>query len=727
MRSTQMFKSMKELQEITETPSSSRSDYILIIQQDPLESKQIRRYLENLGYSVKDVVNGIEALNTIKKTPPALIISDISIQGMKGYELCQILKNEPSTSSIPFMFITSSVSTPDKIIGFQQGGDDYITKPFEPGEIKVRVESLLKRFRSRKAISTIDTVPQSTATAESKTQKEALRALKQQSERFRTESDIAKAVSPERSQTIQEQQALKAQEPRYAPPIKPDERDAGKSMKAVYKKTSGETDLDDFLDSIMQREKAADVAAAEPKERVKEVPKTDIPKAEPPEPVEKPAAGPAGEALRVEKTEPAYKAPKVHTEEIPEIEDAEPAGKTVENSFADEAEAEVEEATAASMPEISEAERLMPFEDSPSPRPAAPVSAERIKTETRTQEPRPGQPIRHQAYPGIDTERIIRAQASAKLKMPARKQIMDAPSADVYQYALEIYRRLIEAGGDFGSAEFHTIISLCEKMTEIAIANNDLLKLALRRSEGKILEIHNLNACIIAMVTGKNLGLPARELVLLSMAGLLFDIGMIKVNPKIFTKKGEISTKDRSSIQRHVEYGAETIEHAIKDEFPQECKYITTAILQHHERESGQGYPKKLKGDQIAQSAKIIGLADTYEAMCHVRFYRDRQTTYRALQEVVAMKKIFFDSGILRALVNELTFFPPGCYVRLNTDEIGIVIDTTSLHSMRPKVKILVDSEGAPLPAPKIIDLVDSPFIYIAKAIDDADLVNIPE
>jgi hypothetical protein len=86
------------------------------------------------------------------------------------------------------------------------------------------------------------------------------------------------------------------------------------------------------------------------------------------------------------------------------------------------------------------------------------------------------------------------------------------------------------------------------------------------------------------------------------------------------------------------------------------------------------------------------------------------------------MKKTYFDPIILRALVNELTFFPIGCYVRLNTDEIGVVIDTSTVHSMRPKVKILTDAEGVPLDIHKTVDLVQAPFLYVVKPLDDDDV-----
>jgi CheY-like chemotaxis protein len=78
-------------------------------------------YLETLGYKVKSAQNGNDALNLIKKAHPLMVISSLEMEGIKGYELCQILKRNSETSLIPFMFISATDSTPDRALGFQQG------------------------------------------------------------------------------------------------------------------------------------------------------------------------------------------------------------------------------------------------------------------------------------------------------------------------------------------------------------------------------------------------------------------------------------------------------------------------------------------------------------------------------------------------------------------------------------------------------------------------------
>jgi HD-GYP domain-containing protein (c-di-GMP phosphodiesterase class II) len=325
-------------------------------------------------------------------------------------------------------------------------------------------------------------------------------------------------------------------------------------------------------------------------------------------------------------------------------------------------------------------------------------------------------------YKKIETEDILKAEASAKLNLPNRKKITQANPQVLYESGHQIFNELMKAGGDFGPEEFLLITTYCDKLAEISTANNELLSLALAVTKDPNLATHCVNCAIIALRIGRNLQIQAGDLPLLGIASLLLDLGMTKVDSRIYNKRGELTPSERNEVMNHVQYGLELVEKAIKKDFPQECAYITTGILQHHERQEGQGYPHKLTGDKISRQGKIIGLADTFEAMCHARFHRIRQTTYHALQEVVGMKKTYFDPIILRALVNELTFFPIGCYVRLNTDEIGVVIDTSTVHSMRPKVKILTDAEGVPLDIHKTVDLVQAPFLYVVKPLDDDDV-----
>ena len=113
---------------------------ILIVDDIPTNLQVLTLMLKEQGYQVRNALNGAMALMVCDREPPDLIILDIMMPQMNGYQLCQQLKNSPMTAAIPIIFISALDRTSDKIMGFQVGGADYITKPFQAEEVLVRVK-----------------------------------------------------------------------------------------------------------------------------------------------------------------------------------------------------------------------------------------------------------------------------------------------------------------------------------------------------------------------------------------------------------------------------------------------------------------------------------------------------------------------------------------------------------------------------------------------------------
>jgi len=105
--------------------------------------------LQERGYGVRAAVNGRMALRAVRHQPPDLILLDINMPEMNGYEVCRALKADPLTAEIPVIFVSAAVDTADKLHAFQEGGVDYVTKPFQPLEVLARVETHLSLFRIR--------------------------------------------------------------------------------------------------------------------------------------------------------------------------------------------------------------------------------------------------------------------------------------------------------------------------------------------------------------------------------------------------------------------------------------------------------------------------------------------------------------------------------------------------------------------------------------------------
>ncbi len=118
----------------------------ILIADDDLEAlRLIGLMLERKGYEIVAAASGEQALKKIEEQLPDLIILDVMMPGVDGYEVARHLRENPRTAPIPILFFTAKSSITDKIAGFQAGGDDYLTKPIHPAELLSRVEVLLQR------------------------------------------------------------------------------------------------------------------------------------------------------------------------------------------------------------------------------------------------------------------------------------------------------------------------------------------------------------------------------------------------------------------------------------------------------------------------------------------------------------------------------------------------------------------------------------------------------
>ncbi len=106
----------------------------------------ITHHLKREGYQVKSFQSGKDFLLYINSVPPDLVLLDLMLPGMDGLELCKILKNKPSTESIPIIMITAKSTEADIVVGLELGADDYIVKPFRTRELIARVRSIMRRY-----------------------------------------------------------------------------------------------------------------------------------------------------------------------------------------------------------------------------------------------------------------------------------------------------------------------------------------------------------------------------------------------------------------------------------------------------------------------------------------------------------------------------------------------------------------------------------------------------
>ncbi len=132
---------------------------ILVVEDDPHVVIFATDALEYMGFEVLIARNGIEGLEKVKKEKPDLIILDVMMPEMDGYEVCRRLKADPKMSHLPILMLTAKGQIQDKVKGLDTGADDYLAKPYDKDEFESRVKALMRRTSKNTDESVVDTPP----------------------------------------------------------------------------------------------------------------------------------------------------------------------------------------------------------------------------------------------------------------------------------------------------------------------------------------------------------------------------------------------------------------------------------------------------------------------------------------------------------------------------------------------------------------------------------------
>lgn len=120
---------------------------IMVVDDDEIVARTIERTLRAGGFQVVVVHSGVEALRAARRNPPDLMVLDVLMPGMDGYEVCRQVREDPLLRDLPVLFLTAKGKEEDRIAGLQAGADDYIGKPFNLDELYLRVRAILRRTR----------------------------------------------------------------------------------------------------------------------------------------------------------------------------------------------------------------------------------------------------------------------------------------------------------------------------------------------------------------------------------------------------------------------------------------------------------------------------------------------------------------------------------------------------------------------------------------------------
>jgi hypothetical protein len=145
---------------------------------------------------------------------------------------------------------------------------------------------------------------------------------------------------------------------------------------------------------------------------------------------------------------------------------------------------------------------------------------------------------------------------------------------------------------------------------------------------------------------------------------------------------------------------------------------IASVIMDVHERENGQGYPRGIPGAEINLWAKIIAVVDAFEALTHPRIFRPAYSPYEAIKMIIKKKDVLFDDMVVKRFIDFMSIYPVGSLVKLNSGEVAIVTAGSTASPTRPVVKVILNENKEVEEANTVIDLVEREFVYITGVVE---------
>jgi len=252
-----------------------------------------------------------------------------------------------------------------------------------------------------------------------------------------------------------------------------------------------------------------------------------------------------------------------------------------------------------------------------------------------------------------------------------------------YEENVETFKSIfhdISTGRDIGPDRVNratdSIIFRINENRDIVNCVNDM------HDSEEYLYTHSVNVALLSMLIGKWLKYDYKRIKSLVTAAFLHDIGKVKIAPEILNKPGRLTEDEYAEVKKHSTFG-----YKIVDQMPDMNDDILKGILMHHEREDGSGYPNGLKGQQIHPFAKIIAVADIYDAMTSNKAYRNMICPFDVIETI---EKDYFgvlDHRVVSVFLHNIASYYIGYFVKLTNGDIGEIIYINQNNVSKPIIK----------------------------------------
>ena len=295
-----------------------------------------------------------------------------------------------------------------------------------------------------------------------------------------------------------------------------------------------------------------------------------------------------------------------------------------------------------------------------------------------------------------------------------------------YRSYMELIERLDEVCGNIASGvamEARSIDNITGRLLQaVREQRNSFIGYVLGGEiKGHSMAKNLVNTAILSALIAMELKMPNHKVLQVVTGALLHDVGMLRMPKEIVEKKGGLSEAELQRIQAHTLYTYKIVNKELL--YPEEVGLI---VLQHNERWDGEGYPRRLAGTAIDIGARIVSVADAFEAMVSQKPYRNPMMGYQAMKNLLSDNLRRFDPDVIKAFIQTMGIYPIGSIILLNNGAMARVVDVQASAPLRPTIRILADEFGKIFKNEEgdLIDLLVEKSLFIARAVDPKEIVG---
>jgi HD-GYP domain-containing protein (c-di-GMP phosphodiesterase class II) len=288
----------------------------------------------------------------------------------------------------------------------------------------------------------------------------------------------------------------------------------------------------------------------------------------------------------------------------------------------------------------------------------------------------------------------------------------DNQTARVYQCAEQSVASLAEALLGGKTLSLVEVNRAAHELVSLAMQDRTLLGRALTQPMEASLIGNMVHTAIFSTEIGLALGYRSDELAQVALAALVHDIGMFQLPMSLVMNKGRWSTRQVATMRRHIRAGTEALSRC-----EPEFTWVSELVGQEHERVNGSGYPTGLKEEQIHEPAQVIGLADRFDALLRSREWRKGMTPHEAVRYMLSTERDLFSHRVLKGLVQCISLYPPGTWVKLNSGQIGVVTTVNPGYPLRPVILLKQNGSRSEAGAREPTDLRQVQSLWISQVL----------